>query len=50
MMRALLGTKHKAAMDLRANLKQVKQAKKDETDKVSVVLLYGCVFAELNFP
>ncbi|XP_077313665.1 troponin I, cardiac muscle isoform X2 [Lithobates pipiens] len=33
MMRALLGTKHKAAMDLRANLKQVKQAKKDETDK-----------------
>ncbi|XP_018421589.1 PREDICTED: troponin I, cardiac muscle [Nanorana parkeri] len=33
MMRALLGTKHKAAMDLRANLKQVKQAKKDDTDK-----------------
>ncbi|XP_073427178.1 troponin I, cardiac muscle isoform X2 [Dendrobates tinctorius] len=33
MMRALLGTKHKAAMDLRANLKQVKQAKKDDVDK-----------------
>ncbi|XP_075047078.1 troponin I, cardiac muscle [Mixophyes fleayi] len=33
MMRALLGTKHKAAMDLRANLKQVKQAKKDDADK-----------------
>ncbi|KAM4015334.1 troponin I, cardiac muscle [Anomaloglossus baeobatrachus] len=33
MMRALLGTKHKAAMDLRANLKQVKQAKKDDVEK-----------------
>ncbi|XP_069802764.1 troponin I, cardiac muscle [Dendropsophus ebraccatus] len=33
MMRALLGTKHKAAMDLRANLKQVKQVKKDDVDK-----------------
>ncbi|KAM9299403.1 troponin I, cardiac muscle-like [Gastrophryne carolinensis] len=33
MMRALLGTKHKAAMDLRANLKQVKQTKKDDADK-----------------
>ncbi|XP_075696930.1 troponin I, cardiac muscle [Rhinoderma darwinii] len=33
MMRALLGTKHKAAMDLRANLKQVKQVKKDDADK-----------------
>ncbi|KAM3921516.1 troponin I, cardiac muscle [Leptodactylus fuscus] len=33
MMRALLGTKHKAAMDLRANLKQVKQLKKDDAEK-----------------
>ncbi|XP_053307725.1 troponin I, cardiac muscle [Spea bombifrons] len=33
MMRALLGTKHKVSMDLRANLKQVKQAKKDDADK-----------------
>ncbi|KAM4704363.1 troponin I, cardiac muscle [Rhinophrynus dorsalis] len=33
MMRALLGTKHKVSMDLRANLKQVKQTKKDDTDK-----------------
>ncbi|XP_056398741.1 troponin I, cardiac muscle [Hyla sarda] len=33
MMRALLGTKHKAAMDLRASLKQVKQVKKDDADK-----------------
>uniref|UniRef100_A0A8C5R601 Troponin I, cardiac muscle n=1 Tax=Leptobrachium leishanense TaxID=445787 RepID=A0A8C5R601_9ANUR len=33
MMRALLGMKHKESMDLRANLKQVKQAKKDDSDK-----------------
>ncbi|KAE8593459.1 hypothetical protein XENTR_v10019147 [Xenopus tropicalis] len=33
MMRALLGTKHKVSMDLRANLKQVKQTKKDDADK-----------------
>ncbi|XP_069498699.1 troponin I, cardiac muscle [Ambystoma mexicanum] len=33
MMRALLGTKHKVSMDLRASLKQVKQAKKDDVDK-----------------
>ncbi|NP_001081378.1 troponin I, cardiac muscle [Xenopus laevis] len=33
MMMALLGTKHKVSMDLRANLKQVKQTKKDDADK-----------------
>lgn len=31
MMQALLGSKHKVSMDLRANLKQVK---KDDTEKV----------------
>ncbi|MEE6482964.1 hypothetical protein FKM82_013390 [Ascaphus truei] len=33
MMMALLGTKHKVSMDLRANLKQVKQTKKEDADK-----------------
>ncbi|NP_001088122.1 troponin I3, cardiac type L homeolog [Xenopus laevis] len=33
MMRALLGTKHKVSMDLRASLKQVKQTKKEDVDK-----------------
>lgn len=33
MMQALLGSKHKVSMDLRANLKQVK---KDDTEKVSL--------------
>ncbi|XP_029440693.1 troponin I, cardiac muscle isoform X2 [Rhinatrema bivittatum] len=33
MMRALLGTKHKVSTDLRANLKQVKVAKKEDGEK-----------------
>lgn len=35
MLRALLGSKHKVCMDLRANLKQVK---KEDTEKVSFPL------------
>lgn len=35
MLRALLGSKHKVCMDLRANLKQVK---KEDTEKVSGAL------------
>lgn len=35
MLRALLGSKHKVCMDLRANLKQVK---KEDTEKVTLPL------------
>jgi hypothetical protein len=50
MLQALLGSKHKVSMDLRANLKQVKKEVKEEVCNCSITeQFYSRVVSSANF-